>query len=139
MRILPFILVSIILFSCNKKKSILKDLTGNWTIYSYTFQTLNGLSYKYDSEGTFHFENCDTEYCSFELNLTYINSGQNHEKNNTGEYKVENDAEHFILRRTNSDGTVSTFINNRILLINKDQVKMLTQDEFGIHHFILVK
>jgi len=139
MRLFFFLLISLILFACNKQRNVLKELTGNWTIYSYTFQSNNGLSYKYDSEGTFYFENCKNEYCSYELNMTYVKLGQQYLKNDLGDYKVEKDGEHYTLRRQNTDGTTSTFTKNRILLINKDQIKMLFQDEIGIHHFILVK
>ncbi len=127
------------LIACNKQKSVLKKLTGEWKIYSYTFQNFSGLSYKYDAKGTFQLENCKNEFCSYQLDMTYVVSGQVNSKNDFGEYKVENDGEHFILNRMNSDGSISTFEKNRILLINKDQIKMLTQDEFGVHHFILAK
>jgi len=138
-KILFFLLVLILFASCNKQKNVQKKLTGEWNILSYTFQENNGLSYKYTTKGTIRFENCNNEYCAYELDMKFIKSGQSYLKNDIGEYKVEKDGEHFTLNRLNSDGTISTFQKNRILLINKDQMKMLIQDEFGVHHFVLEK
>ncbi len=137
--LLFFLLMFLFFSGCNKQKSVLKNLTGDWTIYSYTFQNNNGLSYKYNTTGTIHFGNCSEDYCSYSLNITYTINGQNYTKNNIGEYQLEKDGEHFIIKRFNSDGSISTFPNNRILLITKDQTKILIQDEFGIHHFVIEK
>ncbi len=135
-----FILIlSSVLFACNKQKSVVKKLTGEWSIYSYTFQNLQGLSYKYTAQGSFRFDNCESDYCSYELKMNYIVSGQSYVKNESGTYKVEDDGEYFTLKRINSDGSISILTENRILLINKDQLKLLFQDEIGIHHFILEK
>ena len=138
-KLFSFLLLFLVFTACNKQKSVVKKLTGEWNITSYTFQENNGLSYNYVANGTFHFDNCSSEYCAYELNMTFTVSGQNFLKNDVGEYKVEKDGEHFTLNRLNSDGTISTFLKNRILLITKDQMKMLIQDEFGVHHFILEK
>ncbi len=138
-KLFAFLFLFLLLAACNKQKSIVKKLTGEWNIYSYTFQENNGLSYNYDAKGILRFENCGNEFCGYELDMTFTKSGQNIAKHDLGEYKVEKDGEHFTINRSNSDGTISTFLKNRILLINKEQMKMLIQDEFGVHHFVLEK
>lgn len=131
--------ISFVLFSCNKAKETHKKMVGEWTIIDYTFQNNNNLSYKYESSGTINFENCSDDFCNFSLNMTYVVSGNTYPKNITGLYHLENDAEHYTIKRSNADGTISTLDKCRILLVNKDQMKTLIQDELGIHHFVLEK
>jgi len=114
-------------------------MVGEWKIISYKFQNLNGFSYKYPSSGTFTFDQCGDDFCSYNLALTYNVDGAVYQKNDSGLYNLLDDAEHYTLMRDNPDGSVSTFLDNRILLINKDQLKTLFQDEIGIHHLVLEK
>tara|TARA_R110002072_G_scaffold282761_1_gene445814 strand:- start:42387 stop:42812 length:426 start_codon:yes stop_codon:yes gene_type:complete len=137
--ILIFTLIAFSLSACNKAKRTEKKMAGEWKIISYTFQNLNGFSYKYPGSGTFTFDSCSDEFCNYNLALTYNIDGVVYQKNNNGLYDLLDDAEHYTLIRNNPSGTVSTFVDNRILLINKDQLKTLFQDEIGIHELVLEK
>ena len=138
-KIIAFFVISIVLFSCNKVKKLEKEITGDWSVLTYTYQNNQGFSYQYDGDGSFIFESCDDTPCPYELSLTYQINGISYLKNERGSYSVQNDAEHYTLVRDNIDGTTTTLDNGRVILVNKDQMKTFFQDEFGTHHFILQK
>lgn len=112
---------------------------GNWTITQYTFQNLNDFKYVYPSEGNLFFEECDGGNCAYDLVLSYAVETINFQKNNSGEYMLADDAEHYTLSRNNQDGSITILNECRIVFINKDQMSTQIKDEFGIHHFILEK
>ncbi|HIP32877.1 MAG TPA: hypothetical protein EYG86_08955 [Crocinitomicaceae bacterium] len=129
----------LLLFSCNKVKKVEKKIAGNWTVISYTFQNSTGLSYKYNCEGEFSFDNCSEEFCPYLFSFTYQVNGTSTTKQSKGLYQIEKDAEYFTFLRENNDGTISKLEDNRILLLTRDEFKMLIQDEDGVHHFVLEK
>ena len=124
--------------SCNKVKRIEKKLAGDWEIIAYTFQNANGLSYKYPASGTFSFNDCESEYCAYALQLNYEVNSNTLQKTSAGEYTMLSDAEYFELKRNNSDGSI-TLISGRILHINKSQLETEFKDENGIHYLVLEK
>ena len=134
-----FFTISTLLISCNKVKKLEKEITGEWSVLTYTYQNNQGFSFIYDADGTFLFENCKSAPCSYQLSLSYINNGTSYIKNEDGNYSVQNDAEHYTLIRNNPDATTTTLDNGRVILVNKDQMKTFFQDEEGTHHFILQK
>lgn len=133
-----FCSLTLLLYGCSKVKRVEKKMSGTWEISNYTYQNTNGLSYEYPCSGTFEFQNCNSEYCIYSLELTYTANGIQSVKNNTGYYKLKDDAQHYELQRSNSNSTTS-FLEGRIIHLNRTQLKTIFQDEFGNHLFILEK
>ena len=137
-RIILSLLLITLTFGCNKVKKLEKKMSGDWSIMEYTFQNVNGLSYKYPSSGTFSFSSCETEYCNYNLHLSYSANGIDVQKNSSGTYTVLDDAEHFDLLTVDPTDNVS-IIPGRILHINSNQLETEFTDENGNHYLVLEK
>jgi len=137
-KIFPLIILFIVVASCNKVKRIENKMSGDWNIVAYTFQNVNGLSYKYTASGIFSFENCESEFCNYDLKIEYYLNGSTIQKESAGSYTMLSDAEHFELKRMNTDESTS-LISGRILHINKSQLETEFKDESGIHFLVLEK
>tara|TARA_B110000305_G_scaffold139342_1_gene155427 strand:- start:251 stop:682 length:432 start_codon:yes stop_codon:yes gene_type:complete len=137
---LVFLLLLVFLVpSCSKERKVLKRMHGNWTITQYTFQNFNSFKYVYPSQGSFFFEDCSNDYCAYAISVSYEVGSISFQKNESGTYELDNDAEHYTLLRNNLDGSISNLDECRIVFINKDQMSTQIKDEFGIHHFVLEK
>lgn len=137
-RIILSLLLITLTFGCNKVKKIEKKMSGDWSIIEYAFQNVNGLSYKYPSSGTFSFSSCETEYCNYNLQLTYFSDGIDVQKNSSGTYNVLDDAQHFELLKVDPANNIS-LIPGRILHINNSQMETEFKDETGNHYLVLEK
>ena len=137
-KVILIIALFFIALGCNKVKRIEKKLDGDWDVIAYTYQNSNGLSYKYPASGMFSFENCESEYCDYRLELDYTLNSSITQKISSGTYTMLPDAEYFELKRLNSDGTLS-MISGRILHLNKTQLETEFKDESGIHYLVLEK
>ena len=134
--ILLFIVVCAI--GCNKVKRIEKKIGAAWNITTYTYRNINGLSYKYPASGKFIFDNCNTEYCDYSLQMTYTANGVSYQKLSDGQYSILDDAEYYELHQINGLGDIK-ILSGRIIHINKTQLETVFTDESGSHFFILEK
>ena len=127
--------------ACSKVKKTKRKLTGEWTVLSYQFTNINGLSYFYEpSVSNFQFGNCPEKQCDYSFFMQYENQGSTVEFNQSGYYEfVENNGEYFELYRDNGIGGVDTLHKARIILITKDDLKAEFGDGNGRHVFIMQK
>jgi len=137
-RIILSVLLMSLTLACNKVKRVEKKMSGDWNIIEYTFQNPNGLSYKYAASGTLTFNQCETEYCNYNLALLYVADGINLQKYESGTYTVLEDAEHFNLLRLDPMDIV-TIIPCRVLHLNNSQMEIELKDEYGNHYLIFEK
>ena len=137
-RIILSLLLIATSLGCNKVKRFEKKISGDWTIIAYTFQNVNGLFYNYPSSGTFSFGSCETEYCNYNLQLSYSVNGIDVQKNNSGTYNILDDAEHIDLLRVDPTDNIS-IVPGRILHINSTQLETEFTDEYGNHYMVLEK
>ena len=136
-----FIAISIaILFTaCNKVKSTEKKMDGEWTIYKMKVTKSNGLSYYYETTGTFTFSDFNDGEGKYALNMSYVTPSGTILKNEFGKIVLKQKGEYFDLFRENADGSIDQIIDARILLITKNDIEMLYQDNNENFTFVLEK
>jgi hypothetical protein len=136
-----FIALSLILLgaACSKIKSTEKKMDGEWTIYTMKVTKSNGLSYYYETTGTFNFSEINDHAGKYALNMTYITPTGTVSKNESGKFILKEKGKYFDLYRDNPDGSITTIPDARIVLITKNDIEMLYQDNNEGFWFILEK
>lgn len=133
--------IIVLVTACSKVTKTKRKLTGEWTVLSYKFTNINGLSYFYEPfTSKFKFGDCPEEQCDYSFFMQYENQGNTVDFNQSGYYEfVENNGEYFELYRNNGMGGVDTIHKARIILITKDDLKAEFGDGNGRHVFIMQK
>lgn len=114
-------------------------MDGVWTIYKMKVTKANGLSYYYETTGTFTFSNFNDGEGTYAIDMTYITPNATIQKVETGTIVLKEKGEYYDLFRTNSDGSVTEIPNGRILLITKNDIETLYQDNNENFTFVLEK
>lgn len=114
-------------------------MDGEWTIYSLKVTKQNGLSYYYETTGTFTFSDFNGDEGKYVLNMTYITPTDTIVKNESGKIVLKEKGAYYDLFRDNTDGSITQIQNGRIILITKDDIKTLYQDDNENFLFILEK
>ena len=114
-------------------------MDGEWTIYTMKVTKSNGLSYQYETTGTFNFSNFNGDEGKYALNMTYITPTGTISKNESGKIRLKEKGKYFDFYRDNSDGSVTLIEDARIILITKNDIEMLYQDNNENFWFILEK
>ena len=125
--------------SCNKTKSTEKKMDGEWTIYKMKVTKSNGLSYYYEPTGTFNFSGFNDGEGEYAINMSYITPNGTLSKIESGTIVLTQEGGYFIFYRTNADGSVSELPEGRILLITKNDIEMVYQDNSENYTFVLEK
>lgn len=135
-KVLVLLLVLFSFSACDKVKKTEKKISGVWTIYQYKFENALGLIYYYPVSGTMDFGSCGGDQCQYALRADYEKDGANLTKYEDGTINLT-DTDKFSLDRIEADGTITHLDEGRFLLLTKDDIKLIFQDETGVHEFIL--
>ena len=135
-KFIGLILLVLVFTGCDKVKQVHKDLEGEWQIITYRRTNDQGLTYFLPADGTLQFTSCSNAICSYDFNFSYEDQGVISVYSNSGSLNQHNH-EHFDLFPTVSSG--DSIYDGRILLITKDDLKMLYNDGVHEHYFVLEK
>ena len=114
-------------------------MDGNWTIYKMKVTKSNGLSYYYETTGTFNFSDFSDGEGRYSINLSYITPSGTTVKNETGTIVLKEDAKLFDLFRNNTDGSITQMKDGALLLITNNDIEMMYLDNNESLTFVLEK
>lgn len=121
-------LLVLLFTACDKIKSTEKKMDGEWTVYKLKVTQSNGLSQHYESVGTFRFYDFEDGEGSYDLNIAYQANAGLVTKNETGKIVLKEKGEYYDLFKNNPNGSITQIQNGRILLITKNDIETLYQD-----------
>lgn len=114
-------------------------MDGEWTIYKMKVTKSNGLSYYYEATGTFNFSDFVNGEGKYAINMSYITPTGTLTKNESGTIILTQEGGYFVFYRNNADGSITEFPEGRILLITKNDIEMIYQDNNENYTFVLEK
>ena len=126
---------------CDKTKRTRKKLDGEWTILSYEYMNPSGFTYKYSAQGTFVFNDSESdELSTFQVDMHYDGPAGSTPFHEQGFYKFNSDNwDRMDLYRVNSDTITDTINDAWIVLITKDDLKFEYADNLSRMTFIMAK
>jgi len=138
-KLLIILSITLLFTACDKIKSTEKKMDGEWTIYKMKVTKANGLSYNYETTGTFAFSNFNNGEGDYALNMTYITPSSTISKNESGKIVLKQKGQYYDLFRENNDGSIDQIVDGRIMLITKNDIETVYLDNNENFTFILEK
>ena len=121
------LILSVFILSCDKIKKTEKEMEGTWAIYSVKTTETTGLSYYNYNAGTITYSDFNDGNGLYSMDLTFKTSSGLVTKHESGTISLKGDGEFYDLVRNNSDGTTTSIIDARIILITKNDIKCYYQ------------
>ncbi len=132
-----FVIILVLISSCDKEQRTKKKLAGSWNIIEYQYSNFSGLTYRYDTYGQMTFENCEDALCNYAIDMYFINQGDTSYRNDNGYYELIKGSDNYILYKMDSSGITDTLDNGRIILLTKKSLKIEFTEFYQRHLFIL--
>ncbi len=114
-------------------------MDGEWTIYKMKVTKSNGLSYNYETTGTFSFSDFNDGEGKYTVNMNYTTPAGTIEKNDSGTIVLKEEGKSFDFFRINLDGTIDQIKEGSILLITNNDIEMMYTENNENLRFVLEK
>ena len=114
-------------------------MDGEWTIYKMKVTKSNGLSYDYETTGTFNFSDFNDGEGKYAVNMNYTTPTGIIEKNDFGTIVLKEEGKSFDFFRINLDGTIDQIKEGSILLITNNDIEMMYTENNENFRFVLEK
>ena len=126
MKYLLFILIGVLLLSCDKQKQAASRLSGNWELLSYKLTDNEGLSYYSNQPGTMSFDYCESDpvSCNFSWKIGYSFPSVSGSIDQSGTYKVINKGDFMELTVPDASGNSVVTYEARILVLTKTDLEL---------------
>lgn len=128
-----FILISLFLFSCDKERSALKKINGQWEITSYKRTESNGLSFFASVSGDMSFSEAD-KYKSpslFKANISYSFETDNGTIQENGSIEMIEKGDFMNVIKFDASNNPTDTIKYRIITCTKTDLQLEYNDSIG--------
>lgn len=115
-----FLLISLFLLSCDKEKSLLEDINGNWILNGFSITDNEGIRYEGTSNGTFTINSSAKKYS---IQLNYETVLLNDSYNYAGDFQLIKNNESMELTYIDSTNEIYTF-EFKLIYASKDYLKI---------------
>ena len=127
------------LVGCNKVKKSKRQLDGIWTIVSYQYTDPSGFSYFPEVSGKMYFENCESEACTYSMDIQYSDPAITGSRVEQGTYLLNEEANKFDLTSILPAGDTELKPNNEILFLRKNDLNFMYVENGRVHRYIFEK
>lgn len=129
---LLFLVIVLLLSSCDKEKSISKKLTGEWELTLFKITLQNGLSQYPESSGNLKIVESDGEVDnSFQSQMSFDLSGNPETETKTGTIQLRDNGNYMNVSILDANNVQIGTEDHRIMVLTKTDLQLEFADEFG--------